>query len=55
MSLSLSTDVKGFLVGFLTLIKGIVEVELMVTKCDNDRVNKEHSAFGRLEGRNLRF
>ena len=37
--------------------KGFMEVELMVTKCDNrrptDRVNIEQSASGRLEGRVL--
>ena len=38
-----------------TLFKGFVEVELMVAKRNDDRVSKEQSAFGRLEGRVLQF
>ena len=43
---------------FLTSTEGFMEVELMVTKRDNqptDRVNIEQSASGRLEGRVLQL
>ena len=44
------------LVWFLTFIEGFMEVELMVTKRDDDnRVNIEQSASGRLEGRVLQL